>query len=137
MKRSLLIILAIVIIGALVGYMMYNKPHENIEKASVDITTTAEAIFADFEADEMAANEKYNDKLVQVKGKVVKVSKDESGIVNVILDSGNMFGVVCKLDELTAHKRTEFDEGSEVTFKGKCTGINLDVLLVRCVEVEQ
>lgn len=136
MKRTLQIVLALVVIGAIGGYMMYNKPHENIEKASIDLTTTAEAIFADFETDEMAANEKYNDKLVEVTGKVVKSSKDESGIVNVILDSGSMFGVVCKLDELTEHKRTEFEEGSEVTFKGKCTGINMDVLLVRCVEVD-
>jgi hypothetical protein len=46
-----------------------------------------------------------------------------------------MFGVVCQLDELTNHERTEFDIGSSVSLKGKCTGINMDVLLVRCVEV--
>lgn len=136
MKKALQIILLLVIIGGIAGYMMYNKPHENIENAKSDLQISAEALFTDFESDEAAANEKYNDKLVEVTGKVVEVSSDDSGIVNVILDSGSMFGVVCKLDELTEHKRTEFSKGEEVTFKGKCTGINMDVLLVRCVEVE-
>ncbi|MDA7625705.1 OB-fold putative lipoprotein [bacterium] len=135
MKMTLRVILLLFLIGGIVAYIMYNKPHENIGKASVDLKITAEALFADFEADEMGANEKYLDKLIQVSGKVQDSSTDNNGITKIILESGGMFGVVCQLDELTNHERTEFDIGSSVSFKGKCTGINMDVLLVRCVEV--
>lgn len=136
MKRTLLVVLLLVLIGAFVGYKMYNKPHENIENATADLKISAEQLFTEFETDENAANEKYLDKLVQVSGTVQSADTDENGITKVILDSGGMFGVVCQLDELSEHKRKDFSEGEQVNFKGKCTGINMDVLLVRCVEVE-
>lgn len=136
MKRTLLVVLLLVLIGAFVGYKMYNKPHENIENATADLKISAEQLFKEFETDENAANEKYLDKLVQVSGTVLSADTDENGNTKVILDSGGMFGVVCQLDELSEHKRTTFTEGEQINFKGKCTGINMDVLLVRCVEVE-
>ena len=53
MKKALQIILALVVVGGIVAYMMYNKPHENIESASADLSISAEALFADFESDEI------------------------------------------------------------------------------------
>ncbi|RMG85235.1 MAG: hypothetical protein D6714_06295 [Bacteroidetes bacterium] len=136
MKRALLLLFGLVLIGGYVGYKMYNKPHEDMSRAAAEIKITAPELFAEFEADEAKANAKYLDKIVEVSGKVLQVDKDENGTVNVILDTGGMFGVVCKLDDLSEHPRTSFETGSEVRFKGKCTGMNMDVLLVRCVEVE-
>jgi hypothetical protein len=44
--------------------------------------------------------------------------------------------VNCQLDELTEHKNTTFTPGDKVIFKGICTGMLMDVVMVRCVEVE-
>ena len=44
-------------------------------------------------------------------------------------------GVICQLDELSEHKRTEFETGETVQLKGRCTGMLMDVVLVRCVEL--
>lgn len=128
------ILLGVVLIG--VGIFVYNKPHQNIKKASSDFKLNATELFGAFETDETAANEKYLDKIVEVSGAVREVSTDDAGLVSVTLDTdGGMFGVICKMDELTEHKRTEFQTGETITLKGMCTGMLMDVVLVRCVEV--
>ena len=61
---------------------------------------------------------------------------DEEGRTSITLESGSeMFGVICQLDNLTKHARTNFKEGEEIKLKGICTGVLMDVVLVRCVEV--
>lgn len=136
MKKTILIgVLVLGAIGAITAYFMYNKPHKDMEAASADITLEATALFAAFQADEQAANAQYLDKVVQVSGKVKHVNQ-EDGKISVTLDSGDeMSGVVCQLDDLSTPSRTDFKEGEQVTFKGMCTGVLLDVVLVRCVEV--
>ena len=132
----MLIVGALAIMGIGIGVMIYNKPHKNMQSATADLIIPAIELFTAFEQDENAANEKYLDKVVQVSGTVQEVKKDEDGNLGITLDGGSMmFGVICKLDALSEHKRTEFKEGEKVTFKGICTGILMDVVLERCVEI--
>lgn len=136
MKKIIPLVLLIAIIGGIVGYQMYNKPHEDMRSAKADLEVEATDLFSAYESDEAAANTKFLDKKIVVKGKVMKVETDEAGKVGITLDAGGMLGgVVCKLDELTDHQRTEFAEGETIAFKGICTGMLMDVVLERCVEV--
>lgn len=128
------LLLALIVGGA--GYFMYNKPHQNMEKAKADVVLDARELFTAFEANETEANQKYLDKVVKVSGLVKEVSTDEEGNVSVTLESGSeMFGVICQMDNLTQHDKTDFKPGEQVTFKGICTGMLMDVVLVRCVVV--
>lgn len=137
MKKYLIFLLLAAIIGGGAAYFMANKPHKNMTEAKADISIDAVSLLGAFEADENAANTKYLDKVVEVKGAVADVSKSDDGTIKVTLDTGNpMSGVICELDNLTQHPRTEFPLGEQVTFKGNCTGILMDVVLVRCVEVK-
>ena len=105
--------------------------------AETDYALSANELFTAFETDEAAANEKYLDKVVGVEGTVKSVSKDEDGTISVTLSTaGDMFGVICQLDNLSTPKRTEFEVGEKVAFKGICTGMLMDVVLVRCVETD-
>lgn len=132
MKRLIIILLSLAVVGGFVGYKMYNKPHQNIETASADLAIKANDIFSDFENDEAAAGAKYNDKIVAVSGKISAIEKEEDGIVKVTLDAGGDFGgVICQMEPET--DISKFKEGANVTLKGKCTGYLMDVILVRCV----
>lgn len=134
MKKLLGIGLLLALIGLGVGYFMYNKPHQNMERAKADVSIKATELFSAFESDESAANEKYLDKIIQVSGAVKEVSTDEEGNISLTLESGSeMFGVICQMDNLTEHEKTDFQPGEQVTLKGKCTGMLMDVVLVRCV----
>ena len=136
MKRILPILLILAVLGAGIGFYMYNKPHQNIQKSRADIQVSATELFTAFDDNEESANQTYLDKVVEVKGVVAEVTQEDNGITSVRLDSGSdMFGIICQLDNLSEHKRTEFKTGEEVTFKGICTGMLLDVILVRCVEI--
>lgn len=137
MKKYILYgVILVAVVGAVVAYRMYNKPFANMEKAEADATIDAQALYADFEADEAAANTKYLGKVVEVSGTVKEVKKDEAGKISIILDSGNeLAAIVCELDELTQHPKTDFAAGEQIKVKGNCTGILMDVVLVRCVVV--
>ncbi|MCB0630885.1 MAG: hypothetical protein R2824_21150 [Saprospiraceae bacterium] len=136
MKKILLYLLPVLLIGLTAAYFMYNKPHQNMEKAAADLTISSKELFAAFESDETGANEKYLEKIVVVKGQIKDVSTNEEGHISLTLESeSDMFGVICQLDELTEHPRTDFTVGETVSMKGICTGMLMDVVLVRCVEV--
>jgi hypothetical protein len=135
MKKVLLLLLAVILIGGAVGYYEWNKPHENMAKAKVDLALDAAQLFNDYNADETACNQKYLDKVIVVSGKVKESSKD-GGSFKVSLETGKEFGVVCTLDETVTHPRTDFPVGETIKIKGRCSGLNLDVQMDHCVEVK-
>ena len=101
-----------------------------------ELAVTAAQLFDEFDTDEVAATAKYVGKIVTVTGAVLESSTLEDGTPKVLLDAGNAFGVLCEFDPNTDHAKTSFDPGTDLTLKGECAGLNLDVQLARCVVVE-
>ena len=135
-KNILIGLLLMVAVGAVVGYFVYNQPHENIQRVETDHTLSATRLYSEFETDETAANEKYLGKMVQVSGTVASLSRDEDEQITVTLDGGGLLGgVICKSDNFSDDGIGQPDIGSEITLKGRCTGMLMDVVLVRCVRV--
>ena len=87
-----------------------------------------------FNSDEAAANLKYLDKVIAVKGIIADIKIDSStGQASVILDSGDpLSAVTCSFynDEIGAVQKLSM--GTEVVIKGKCTGKLMDVVLNNC-----
>lgn len=134
MRKLLLIGGALAIGAAVVAYLIYNKPHQNMDKATADIHIAASELLSAFETDEGAANAKYLDKIVAVTGEVREVVTTEEGLTTITLETGSaMSGIVCELDTLTEHPKTDFQPEETITVKGVCTGMLMDVVLVRCV----
>lgn len=138
MKKYLVYIILLALIGGVIGIYMYNKPHKNIKSSNTDFKLEASQLFSAFEENESEANTKYLDKIIEVSGVVREMDADDEGNINVILESDNeLSGVICQLDNLTKHKKSNFNPGENVVFKGICTGMLMDVVMVRCVEVEK
>lgn len=135
-KRILLLILGLGLIGVAIGFAIWNKPHENMAKSKAEAAVEATALFKEYNTDENAANAKFLGKTIAVTGRVKESSKTEGGPAKVTLETGDEFAVICELDALSQHARTDFPVGETVTLKGKCDGLNLDVQLSRCVEVK-
>ncbi|MBR9921288.1 MAG: hypothetical protein GYB31_10655 [Bacteroidetes bacterium] len=133
-KKILVLALVGLVVAAVAGYAIYNKPHQNMTKAKADHSLSSTELFAAFEADEQAANEKFLGKIVEVNGTIQEV-KLEEGVQKLILEGdGMMFGVICNLDELTDSHRDDFQVGEAVSLKCECTGLLMDVVMKRCVE---
>ena len=135
-KRILILILGLGLVAAALGYALWNKPHENMKSSKVEAKLEAAALFEAYNADETASNSKYLGKTIEVSGEVKETSQTQGGPVKVTLETGDEFAVICELDALSQHPRTDFQAGEMVAFKGKCDGLNLDVQLSRCVEVK-
>ncbi len=136
MKKALLALLIIGIVGIAVGYYQWNKPKENMATSQAEATVGAAQLLTEYSAAEDAANAKYLGKTIAVSGPV-KETSIEAGTIKVMLGTGQEFGVYCTLDSLAQHPRTAFPLGETITLKGKCDGYNLDVQLSRCVEVRK
>ncbi|MER2999485.1 OB-fold protein [Pontibacter populi] len=138
MKKLILITLAAAVIAAIVGFLLYNKPHRDTASATSDFIVEAPALLQEFTQDETAANQKYLDKVVAVKGKVKLISADDEGNLNLILDANDaMAGVICTIPKADVASADGVKEGDEVVVKGVCTGVLMDVVLVRCVVAEK
>jgi hypothetical protein len=136
MRRILTALLLVALGGAGYGYYLWNKPHQDMQSAKTDVTIEAATLFEAFNTNEEAANAQYLDKTIAVSGTVQSSTKTDEGVVKVTLATGQDFGVMCELDALTQHTRTDFAAGEKVAFKGLCSGLNLDVQLSRCVEIK-
>ncbi|PWG05450.1 OB-fold protein [Polaribacter aquimarinus] len=132
-KKIIIAILVIGIVGALVAYKMYNKPHVNVAKVSSDITLTANDIINDFSSDENKANTKYLEKIIEVTGVVSEV-KIENGKGIISLKTNHDFGsILCHLSDKETKKINTLKEEQVIKIKGICTGYLMDVILVKCV----
>lgn len=134
MKKK--IIIGIVILGLLglaYGSYEYFRPHQSLKNLQSDVTLTAQELFTEYETDETTSNEKYLDKVIEVTGTIKDISTNKEGITSITLDAANdLSGVICELDKDGKHRN--FKTGETVIFKGMCTGMLMDVVLVRCVE---
>lgn len=137
LKKILLLLVVAGLAGGGVGYYLWNKKMPSMQGQRPDITVNAGQLFADFNDDETAATAKYVGKIIAVSGKVRESSTLEDGTPKVILETGSDFGISCEFDPNTKHARTEFQPGEQLTIKGECAGLNLDVQLARCAVVAQ
>jgi DNA/RNA endonuclease YhcR with UshA esterase domain len=128
-KKIIIGILILGIIGVFVAYKMYNKPHVMVAETTADIFISANKIVADFSADETTANSKYLEKIIEVKG-VISEMKIEKGIIT--LKTNDDFGsVICHLSALATKEMSVLKEGQTIAVKGVCTGYLMDVILVK------
>lgn len=133
-KKVVLICLMLTLIAIAYGFYLYFKKPADVRTLSANYEMTAAALLDEFNKDETAANLKYLDKIIAVKGKVTEVNLDSiSGQATVILDSGDpMAAVTCSFYNDEAVSVKKLNPGTTVEIKGKCTGKLLDVVLNKC-----
>jgi hypothetical protein len=115
------------IVGGVVAYKIWNAPHRDVRDEK-GIQVTAQGIIDAYAANEKNADSLYLDKAIEVSGTVTELSKNQQGKTVVSLKTNDpMAGVRCTMKEEAAIKA-----GDNVKIKGKCTGLNFDVILIDC-----
>ena len=130
-KKIITGILILGIVGAFVAYKMYNKPHVNVREVPTDIVISADKIVAQFSSDEITANSKYLDKIIEVKGVVSKLDVVEKKGIITLKTTDDFSSVLCHLSEEATKKISVLQMGHTITVKGICTGYLMDVILVK------
>ena len=131
MKKTVKIILAILLIGGAVGgflaYRMWNKPFEDVSDMD-GIPVTAEALYTAFESNEQQANSTYVGKVVEVTGTVGDIEKSDTiSRVMLTFPDAMMGAVRVTLDSRHLADAEAVKTGEQATFKGFCNGFLMDV----------
>ncbi len=134
MKKRLLV-LPLLIIVVLSWYTLTKlKQNGNHQSNKVPkYKMEASRLFKEFQLVEATANARYKNQLIEVRGKVKDVKSDVDGKVTVDMHSGSeMFAVTCQLATCELPFVEEIQKGEELTLRGTCKGILMDVLLEDC-----
>lgn len=122
------------------GYALleYSRGVKGADDLKVAATVNAEQLLGEFNADEATAMAKYvgtTEQAVQVTGTIRSMGPTGDGKVTVVLETGDVLaGIACEFAE--ADVPVDWRAGAAVTVKGICTGLLMDVVLVRCSAVE-
>jgi tRNA_anti-like len=140
-KKIGFIVIILVMAGLTAGYFLWNKPHREVSSAK-GLQVNAVALYQAFTTDSAAANAKYMDKVVEVKGIVKSTSFNQQQQVIVALQTNNSDAAVnCTLEQ----KDAVIKAGAEIKLKGICTGLGEgdadlgipgDLYLIRCYTAE-
>lgn len=137
-KRNIFsIFIAMIVIAAVIGFMMWNEPHRDIKDATA-VKTTAVFLYSNLTKDSASMKSKLVNQVVEVSGEVKNVLKNQKGDQVILLKTNTSGGSVnCTMEE----KISNVKPGDTISIKGLCSGyiggdpdIDLpgDVFLTRC-----
>lgn len=125
--RYVLVIIGIVVItGGGIAYRLFTKPHRDVTREQA-VLLTAQQLADAFRLDEAAANAKYLDKAIELKGEVLDITSNQDGysVVN-FKTSDPLFVINCTFKT----KPATLIPGQLLVFKGICTGYIPDANVV-------
>jgi hypothetical protein len=130
------ILLIATVLGASAVYYVFNKPRRNLSKEVAVYSLDAKQLISEFKKDESAATTKYLDQAISVKGEIKNIrTLDNQSKVYSLEDE--MEGVSCTVDSADVVKNsaqlTQLSKGSIGTFKGRCSGMLMDIQVINCV----
>ena len=131
MKKTLKIVLVVVLIGACIGgfiaYKMWNKPFDDVTEME-GLKVNADVLYKAFESNEQTANTTYVGKVVEVTGTVGDIETSDSIARVMITFPDAMNGAVrVTLDSRHLADAKAVKTGDQATFKGFCNGFLMDV----------
>uniref|UniRef100_UPI004047D49F OB-fold protein n=1 Tax=Roseivirga sp. TaxID=1964215 RepID=UPI004047D49F len=139
MKRKTLLIITIVValIAAYVVYSNFLKTAPSMKNRETEFRLSANELYAQFDADEIAANAKFQNKILEISGEVVEVTSELEGNPSISLKTDG-FGVIkCTLESALSFEALQnMAIGDELTIKGECIGMLLDVLIERSIIIQ-
>ncbi len=136
-RNIFLFLVAFTVIAAIIGYGLWNKPHQNIKSASA-ISIAAVELYDSLSNEVNHKKSIFINKVVAVSGEVKQVLKNQQR-QQVILLKTNISGgsVNCTMEEAVNNIKA----GDKVFIKGICSGyiggdkdmdLPGDVFLIRC-----
>ena len=139
-KKTIRIVLWIFLIGLIAAfgsiYYVFNMPRRNVSGENAVYSLQAKQLISDFRNDETIATKKYLDQAIAVTGEIKSIrTLDNHSIVFSLEDA--MEGVSCTVDSADvvkySPKLSPVKIGAMATFKGRCSGMLMDIQVINCV----
>ncbi len=129
---------AVCVLSAIGAYLyIMNKPAEDISDQPAVYSINAIELFAEYDNNELKADDKYTGKIIAVSGQIVEKEVRSDLSINVLLREKNAFsGVNCVFHDPDPETEAVLECGQKLVIKGRCEGMLMDVVLNNCV-IEQ
>lgn len=130
-KKLFIIALACALIGAIIAFYVWNKPHKKVENSDA-ISVTAVALCKSFSEDKNKATSQYVNKAIEVTGEVADINFNQDGGTMVILKTEDpILAVQCTMRE----KGLKIEKGKTITIRGFYSDYSdiTGVLLTDCI----
>ena len=120
---------------ALVGiwYFIFWQPTHSERNLGNEeaIVINPSKIVKEFQTNEDVSFKKYQNKVVEVTGKITEIKKNQDGFYELYFETGDAFnGLHCTLKD---KKPIELKAGTEVTAKGILNGFLSDVIIIEAI----
>ena len=99
------------------------------------LKVSASQLFQDYKGNEVAADEKYKDKTLEIAGTVDSIGKDILDEIYVTLKGGGQFeflSVQCFFEDKYKSEAARLSKGQGITVRGRCEGKFGNVLVKKC-----
>lgn len=129
----------VIVFFIIVGSLGNNDTKTASTSASIDqppvqaIKVSAETLMRDYTANEVAADAKYKDKLIEVSGVISSIGKDILNKPYVALQTSDViFTVQCMFDPSASSKLVNLTKDKSITVTGTMSGKMGNVILKQC-----
>lgn len=115
-----------------------SSPQEESKPATpASIKVDAKKLNADYEANEVSADQQYKGKIVEVSGTIKDIGKDILDDPYVSLESGNViFTVQCMFDKSDSNQLASLTKAQKITLSGKVSGKLGNIIIKDCKILE-
>lgn len=134
MAKKLIMFLIGISIALSIGLYVYNKPRQGVDNLTPEFKVTATQLWMEYRENELAANTKYLNTVIELEGVVSEVTASGGGLVLLLSVQEDGTGISCLLAEDNYISRLK--PGNNVKLKGRCTGYNMDVNLTDCIIIQ-
>jgi hypothetical protein len=111
----------------------YKLPHTNVAGEKPAVKIEAAELYRQYQQDEDGSNKKYLNKIIEIKGTVKEVQKNDTSMNLLIGDKNAPGGISCSFLFEPGKNFIIPQPGAASVIKGKCSGFLMDVILVDCV----
>lgn len=120
-----------------VGSVAKELAPTSVGAAPASVSISANQLWADYKANEVAADDRYKDKILTVSGIVKEIGKDITDQMYVTMQVGDQFDINTVQCMLATDQKTfvaQLQKGQQVRVKGECKGATVGNILLRgCV----
>ncbi len=123
-------------LSILVLFLLFNryfsKDSINVSGTDAAFEITSTDLFAAFDEDADAAYAKYGNQVIDISGNIVEVGQEITGEYYVSLEGGIIYNVKCNFQASEQEKVKDLVEGQEITVKGYCRALIMDLIVDDC-----
>jgi exoribonuclease II len=120
-KIFLLFTIVVFIFTLLYGLKLYFEPVKIISEQKTDIILSDSLLFSDFNNDNILADKRYRNKIIEISA-IVKKTEVNDSTFNIIIDNGGNYIIIASCIAEIKNELLQINENSKLKIKGIYTG---------------